>query len=153
MVKLHKQLKWIGNSLFILYIIMMAYFLFFSESYGRVGVERDYQYNLEPFREIKRYMQYYEVLGMKNVIVNLLGNVVAFMPYGFWLPVISKKCDGLFRILLCSLSCSLAVEVTQFVTKKGSFDVDDLLLNTMGGLLGFWCYRIIRYCENHQSHV
>ena len=75
---------------------------FFSENYGRTDTEREYRYNLVLFREIKRYLVYYEQLGIGNVILNLLGNIVAFMPYGFLLPMVNKACKNGWRIFLWS---------------------------------------------------
>ena len=140
MNKLKKRLCWLGNVLFVVYLITLAYLMFFSENYGRTDAGREYQYNLVLFREIKRYLIYHEQLGMGNVIINLLGNIAAFMPYGFWLPIMNRVCDGWLRILLWSLGFSLGVEVTQLITKTGAFDVDDLMLNTIGGLLGYGIY-------------
>ena len=134
--KRQKLWRCLGTVVFILYLIVLAYLLFFSENYGRTDTEREYRYNLVLFREIKRYLVYYEQLGMENVIINLLGNIVAFMPYGFLLPMVNKVCKNWWRIFFWSFGFSLGVEVTQLVTKTGAFDVDDLMLNTIGGLLG-----------------
>ena len=142
MNKRQKQLGYLGNIIFVLYLVVLAYLLFFSENYGRTDTEREYRYNLVLFREIKRYLVYHRQLGIGNVIVNLLGNIAAFMPYGFWLPKINKVCDGWWRILFWSFGFSLGVEIIQLVTKTGAFDVDDLMLNTVGGLLGFVVYKM-----------
>jgi len=77
--------------LFFLYFAVLFYFLFFSEKMGRTYSERAYHYNLVPFHEIQRFIQYYEVLGMKAVLLNLAGNVVAFVPFGFFLPVFADE--------------------------------------------------------------
>lgn len=145
MNKLQKRLCWLGNVLFVVYLITLAYLMFFSENYGRTEVGRDYRYNLELFREIKRYLVHYEQLGVGNVMVNLLGNIVVFMPYGFWLPIMNRVCDGWFRILFWSFGFSLGVEITQLITKTGACDVDDLMLNTIGGLLGYGVYRLLKW--------
>lgn len=144
MDKRQKQWSCLGTVVFVLYLVVLAYLLFFSENYGRTDTEREYRYNLVLFREIKRYLVYYEQLGIGNVILNLLGNIVAFMPYGFLLPMIKKTCKNGWRIFFWSLGFSFGVEVTQLVTKTGAFDVDDLMLNTIGGLLGFVVYRIFQ---------
>ena len=59
--------RFISNLLtvcFICYMILLVYFLFFSEEYGRNEPYTTYQYNLELFREIKRYLMYREQIGM-----------------------------------------------------------------------------------------
>ena len=116
--------------LFILYVLLLVYFLFFSEEYGRVTAEeRVYRYNLVPFVEI----------------TNLFGNVIGFIPYGFILPVIAHKCrNGLF-IVASGFSLSLLVETVQLIAKVGCFDVDDLILNTLGAAIGYMLFAVCNY--------
>ena len=91
MKKKHKfiirVISWI---LFIIYLVMMVYFLFFSEMLGRTPSDT-YHYNLKPFTEIQRYITYYRRLGSFYVLLNIVGNVLCFMPLGFVLPVLSYK--------------------------------------------------------------
>ena len=131
--------------LFLLYFGVLFYFLFFSEKMGRTFVEREYHYNLIPFLEIRRFIIHYEVLGIKAVLLNVVGNVVAFMPFGFFLPIFSGRCRYFFNTVFYTLELSLAVELLQLVTKVGSFDVDDLILNTLGGAMGFVVYHTARW--------
>lgn len=126
-------LSWIA---FVIYLIMMVYFLFFCEQLGRRPSDT-YHYNLKPFTEIKRYLNHIETLGCFNVMLNLLGNVVCFMPLGFVLPILSNRKWGAVRITIVSFLASMAIELMQLVTKLGSCDVDDILMNTLGGLLGY----------------
>ena len=127
---------------FLLYLILLSYFLFFSEGMGRTA-ELEYRYNLTLFREIKRFVYNVNVLGWKAVIVNVVGNVVAFMPFGYFIPRICKIHIGAFSVVLFSFEFSVLVEFLQLITKLGCFDVDDLFMNTIGGLLGYICYYII----------
>ena len=131
-----------GMILFILYLCALTYFLFFSEKYGRTMADREYSYNLVPFLEIKRFWNHREMLGFMAVFTNLAGNVLAFLPFGAILPVISRRTRGIFRIMLLSFEFSLLVECIQLVSKVGSFDVDDLLLNTLGGVMGYVFFKL-----------
>ena len=130
--------------LFIVYFAVLFYFLFFSEKMGRTYSERVYHYNLVPFYEIKRFIQYYEVLGMQAVLLNLAGNVAAFVPFGFFLPVFVGRCRKFLNTVFYSFELSLLVELIQLVTKVGSFDVDDIILNTIGGAIGYIVYKVVR---------
>lgn len=56
----------------------------FSESFGRTDTDRDYAYNLILFKEISRYFKYYNVLGFPLFMINIVGNIVAFAPFGFF---------------------------------------------------------------------
>lgn len=138
--KLIKVLAWI---IFTIYIIMLFYFMFFSERYGRTIIHSDYNYNLELFKEIKRFWNYREVLGMESVVLNLGGNVAGFIPFGIMIPFLSKKRRNFFLVTILTLEFSLLIEVTQLITKAGSFDVDDLLLNTLGGSIGYMVFVIV----------
>lgn len=138
----------IGIVLFLFYIVLLIYFLFFSEGYGRLGyAEREYSYNFHLFQEIRRFWVYRDQLGTFAVVTNLLGNVVGFVPFGFILPVIFNNARNGLLIVISGFTLSLCVETIQLVTKVGSFDVDDLLLNTLGAFIGyllFWICNTIR---------
>lgn len=138
-----KRYRILGKLLFVLYIIFLVYFLCFSEWYGRTGVASEYRYNLELFKEINRFIEYREELGVFAVFTNLFGNILIFVPYGFFVSMASKS-RGLFKTVFYSFVLSLGVEFFQLFTKVGSFDVDDLLLNTVGGVLG---YMIFLFCN------
>lgn len=101
-----------------------------------------YQYNLTPFKEIMRFICYRHVVGFQAFFINVFGNIIAFMPMGFFLSeVTGKKLNGIQILLLCFLF-SLSVETVQLLTKLGCFDVDDMILNTLGGFLGYLVNRI-----------
>ena len=103
-----RRIKHLGTMLFVLYVLLLIYFLFFSEEYGRVAAEeREYRYNLIPFIEIRRFWIYREQLGVFAVVTNLLGNVIGFIPYGFILPVIARKCRSGFFIILSGFGAGL----------------------------------------------
>mgnify|MGYP003374599921 CR=1 FL=1 len=124
-----KALRGLGKVLFVLYIGFLIYFLIFSDWYGRTGEMQEYHYNLVLFKEIKRFWQYRHQLGFFAMFTNLFGNVIIFIPFGFFLPMASKYRSWSFGLSLC-------VETFQLLTKVGSFDVDDILLNTIGGVTG-----------------
>ena len=134
-----------GWVLFILYLVALIYLMFFAESLGRTGnPQADYAYNLELFKEIRRFYIYREQLGWKAVVLNLGGNVAGFMPFGFFLPIVSRRGRKWYNTFILGFFLSLCIEITQLVFKVGSFDVDDLLLNTIGGILGFLCYKTVQ---------
>ncbi|HJB28100.1 MAG TPA: VanZ family protein [Candidatus Blautia faecavium] len=135
-----------GVFLFVIYVLLLMYLLFFSEGYGRVAeAEREYRYNLVPFVEIRRFWIYREQLGVFALFTNLIGNVLGFIPYGFILPVIHNGLRSGFLIILSGFGLSLCVETIQLVTKVGCFDVDDLILNTLGAALGYLAFAVCDY--------
>lgn len=132
-----------GKLLFVLYILFLFYFLLFSDWYGRSsGGMREYHYNLELFKEIRRFWTYREQLGF-FAFANLAGNVLIFVPFGFFMPMASRYWNrSFFLTVFYSFGLSFFVEVFQLLTKVGCFDVDDMLLNTLGGVCGYVMFAV-----------
>lgn len=156
---MNKKGKLWHKIIFALYIALLCYFLFFAEMFGRTEAAQEYHYNLVLFKEISRFWTNLHILGFWPVFYNIAGNVIGFMPYGFFLPVLSARVrgtgnrlvSGVLRVLLLSLLLSLFVETVQLAFKVGSFDVDDLLLNTLGGILGYIIYFVGMCCRKQNS--
>ena len=147
--------KWhrrVLSVLFIVYLILLFYFLFFSEGFGRTQFGEEYRYNLTLFKEITRFIRYRHLLGFKEVIINISGYVIAIIPIRYILPKLhTKKLNRILVVIHCFL-LSLLVEVIQLVFRLGCFDVDDLFLNTLGGLLGYLTYFIIKTIRNGKDN-
>lgn len=138
-----RRIRQIGILLFVVYVLLLIYFLFFSEGYGRLAEEeRIYRYNLKPFVEIQRFWVYRTQVGLSAFFMNIFGNVIGFIPLGFILPVIGRRWRSGFLIVLSGFSLSLCVETIQLVTKVGCFDVDDLILNTAGAAVGYLLFAV-----------
>lgn len=104
--------------------------------------ELDYRYNLVPFQEIRRFWIYREKVGFLAAFLNLAGNVIGFLPFGFIVPVMHKKMESFWKVSLLGFMFSLCVETIQLITKVGCFDVDDLILNTLGAMIGCGAFLI-----------
>ncbi|MCD7715189.1 MAG: VanZ family protein [Lachnospiraceae bacterium] len=131
-----KRIRILGACLFLLYMAGLIYFLFLSEDAGHGGAG-EYDYNIQPFREIIRYIRYRELLGIRAVLMNLVGNVIGFMPFGALVPLMWRSARKAWRTTLLSFEISALVEFSQLIFKVGCFDVDDMILNALGGLLGY----------------
>lgn len=127
---------------FVVYLALLVYFLFFAELLGRTTITEDFRYNLEPFKEIGRFIRYAKQLGMMTVFLNLAGNVLIFIPFGYFMGMLQRGRVLIFHGILWSFNLTLAVELLQLVSKAGCFDVDDLILNTLGGAIGVTVYKI-----------
>lgn len=136
------QKKAVRIVLFCLYLIVLSYLLFFAESFGR-GASGEYRYNFIPFTEIRRYLVHRETIGIFGVAVNLLGNIAAFMPFGYFMSGLTENKLKTVSVVLFSMEFSILVEVIQLVSKLGSCDVDDVILNTLGGWIGCLVYKCI----------
>lgn len=93
--------------------------------------------NFTLFKTIKMYIDYSYML---NSFENLVGNVVAFIPFGFLLPYIQQRCQSFPVLLLNAFLFVLGIEVFQLFSAFGAFDVDDILLNCAGAALGWIAY-------------
>lgn len=138
-----KNLRLVWRILFLLYILLLIYFLFFAEWYGRTSeVYVEPQYNLIPFLEIRRFWVYREQIGIWNVFLNLAGNVIGFIPFGFILPIMSPNMQRSGLVVFFGMMMSIMVEAMQLLGHVGSCDVDDVILNTTGAFLGYICFSI-----------
>ena len=139
MTKATRKVRIFGRIFFVAYMILALYFMFFSETLDRTMVSDQYRYNLTLFKEITRFWIMRHTYGWNITIINLLGNVVCFMPFGFLLPMVSKRSvfKNFLSVTFLAMLFSIGIETAQLVTKVGAFDVDDIFLNTIGGLLGY----------------
>lgn len=134
----NRRKKLVLGTVFILYLMGLLYFTIFAESMGRnpsAGAECA-GYNLIPFTEIRRFWVYRSRLGFGAVALNLFGNIAAFVPCGLLLPHVFKRCDGPGSTVLFGFIISLLIECTQYIFSVGSFDVDDIMLNSLGVMTG-----------------
>ena len=134
----------VKNAIFAGYLACLSYGLFFADSFGRA--DRDTaSYNLVPFTEIRRYMSRVDVIGSARVLINLAGNIVVFIPFGFLLPAMWPKGEKHHPIaaVLVTITFSTVVELLQYLTRSGIADVDDVILNSIGGFVGYLLYRAV----------
>ena len=138
-----KKVRAVCSVLFVLYIICIVYFLIFSDMFGRGHGYDEMRYNLTPFLEIKRFIKYRSYMTTTSVMLNLVGNVLAFVPFGMLIRWVRGKKTGFFTATLAAFTFSLCIELIQLITKLGVFDVDDIIMNTFGGMLGYIIYYIL----------
>lgn len=124
----------------LIYASLLIYLVLFSQGFGRVASIREY--NLVPFSTISRYLKYRSTFGNINFYINIYGNIIAFMPLGYFLFVLEKK-HRLYKSILVPFITSLCIEIAQIKMSVGSFDVDDIILNTFGGFIIYFLMYII----------
>lgn len=77
-------------------------------------------------------------------IYNLAGNIATFMPLGFLLTLALKKINNKKIILSISLTLIVIAETAQLVTRRGVFDMDDIILNMVGVGIGYYICKIMK---------
>ena len=100
---------------------------------------RDGLWNLTPLKNVLPYFR----KGGWEFTVNILGNLGVFMPIGFLLPWFLDRPLTWRSVVLASMGLSIVIEFGQWLTGARVADIDDVLLNTIGGALGFALHRLI----------
>ena len=99
------------------------------------------------FRMLPPFWSYIEILKghpkAYSYATEIVLNMLMLVPVGFLLPVLVKK-----NVILYGFLCSLCIEIFQLVTKRGYFEVNDLLHNTIGVVIGYGLYKLAaRICR------
>ena len=138
------------TALFIAYCALMLWLLFDRPGYVE-GIpyweQVSGQLNLIPFRTLRLFAQLLDSTRpayVRAAVINLVGNVIMFIPLGFLLPRVFPKCATLRRVLPVTAAIIIAVEIIQLFTLVGSCDIDDLILNVLGSALGFRIHSFIK---------
>jgi glycopeptide antibiotics resistance protein len=142
------KLKVIVLFFFLCYISLLFYLLFFSAY--RINVQGTIAYNILPFRTINAYIYHFEGFKFSMVTDNFFGNIAAFLPLGFLLPLLIKKLS-LLKVISLSFFFSFLIEITQFLFRVGALDVDDMILNSLGGGIGYLLLVLLRILVSRKS--
>ena len=101
-------------------------------------------YSFIPFATIGEYLSGDGFSDRAAAIRNILGNIAIFIPCGLYVRTLLK--DKSFKKgLIIVIITSIAIEIIQLIFAIGACDIDDLLLNTAGGIIGLLTYKAIRY--------
>ena len=147
--KQHNFLQITVQASFFIYVFavlqLTGYFILFKEisSHGwwdkmNHRIETHDRVNLEPFKTI----DIYQTWGKQ-----ILGNFVMLLPLGIYLPLIYSRLRKAYNFFAVSLICflvSVGIELLQLATSYRSTDIDDVILNTLGGGAGFLIYQLIK---------
>ena len=96
--------------------------------------------NLIPFKTIIPYL-----LGKGGLIIgglNIGGNILLLIPIGFLFPFVFQQMNWK-KTLALSIAAGLSIELTQVILKVGIFDIDDVILNAIGVIIGYWGFLIL----------
>ena len=129
--------------------LFMLIFILYVMCLFEVVTIQDYNYGLSnfiPFHEIFRYE-----IGSRLFVKNILGNILLFLPYGYFASCyINNK--RVFPTLFLTLIISVTIELVQLNIGR-TFDIDDVFLNTCGGVLGYYLYRFMDTISNYLPSV
>ena len=94
--------------------------------------------NLIPFF----YITDYDV--KREALINIIGNVSLFIPTGIILPILYKRLNSFWKVLLTGAGISFCIEVIQLLLPNSVTDIDDLILNTVGVIIGYAVFSLVR---------
>lgn len=132
--------------IFAVYCALMVWLLFGRVQYAPSQVVENV--NPVPLETIMRFcrvlMGDFPTDMKRHAVVNLVGNVIMFVPLGFFTSLLWQRFRPLWRCALLGGGMIVCVEVTQLLIRVGSCDFDDLLLNVVGICLGYGFMRLVR---------
>ncbi len=99
--------------------------------------------NLVPFKTIMTFVKEFDSMySTSQIMLNLFGNVCAFMPMALFLPLLFKRQNKVFQFVITLILMILGIEFLQLITGSGRFDIDDLILNLFGAVLVYLLFKI-----------
>ena len=99
--------------------------------------------NLVPFKTIMTFVKEFDSMySTSQIMLNLFGNVCAFMPMALFLPLLFKRQNKVFQFVITLTLMILGIEFLQLITGSGRFDIDDLILNLFGAVLVYLLFKI-----------
>lgn len=125
------------------YTIFLLYMMFFAS--GRTEFTMGF-IQINPFMTIRHFIA--DHVPLQDVAINLFGNFFVFAPYG----LLGLKFPRLNNIALLTTGFILAIaliELTQYITARGTADIDDIFLNTLGMMFGYYIYNKF-YLQSHK---
>jgi glycopeptide antibiotics resistance protein len=137
------------QSSFLVYVFMVltltGYFILFREiaAHGwwhRVlhRVQTKERINLHPFLMFRQF---------RLASTQVIGNLVMLLPLGIYIPLLFPGLSGFFRVFIICLCVSISIELMQLITSVRSTDIDDVILNTFGAVIGYVLYKFLRLID------
>lgn len=123
-----KGMKWSAGWLLVEYLILLLYLTVFVRN-----VQAEWTYNISPFWSYQAIRE-----GRDDILVQVIMNVLAFIPIGLLLDTF--KGMKWWHILLIGLCFSLLIELLQLVLKRGLTEIDDVVHNGVGCMIGYWVF-------------
>jgi len=137
------------QSSFLVYVFMVltltGYFILFREiaAYGwwhrvLLRVQTKERINLHPFLMFKQF---------RLASTQVIGNLVMLLPLAIYIPLLFPRLSGFFRVFIICLCASISIELMQLITSVRSTDIDDVILNTSGAVIGYVLYKFLRLLD------
>lgn len=124
-------------------ITIFKYSSFYDIFTGRFSGFRSL--NLIPFKTVRDFIDIVKKYGaFLWAFSNIIGNILIVVPLGFCLPLLFIKMRDIRWVMLITVLVSLMIESCQYIFSMGSADIDDLIMNTLGGVCGYLAYILLK---------
>lgn len=131
----------IALNIFFLYFLAMVSFTIFKNGHLMMNFDNYGYANLIPFKEtLKMFTD--DFGSTRRALYNVFGNILLFVPLGFFIPLFYEKYNSLLKVTFYGMLASITIEGIQYLTAMNITDIDDVIFNTLGALVGALCYRI-----------
>lgn len=145
--------KALTYAVFVCYVLLLVKILFVSRL-SSAGIFSGYisrRINIIPFSTIMEYIRASGVIS-QFAFANIAGNIIMFVPLGVYLPFFKKDKRVVVNLLLI-FAISLLVEILQWILAIGAADIDDIILNCLGGFIGILGYKLLRLILRAEKNV
>lgn len=96
-------------------------------------------FSFHPFRAWREAWNNFSVTSWANVLLN----IAMLIPFGILIPLLFQRCKKWNYMLLASLGLVFYIEMTQYLTGRGIFDIDDIFGNTLGAMIGYFLLKLV----------
>ncbi len=136
------KLREVFINLFFIYFLILVNLTIFKFEELIINFDTRFYINYIPFVEtIKRFRNDFADIHIS--LYNVIGNILLFIPLGFCIPLFFNKKNKLSKVILYGFTASLTIEVLQLFTPYSITDIDDIIFNTLGTVIGFIIFNII----------
>lgn len=149
------------SSFFIKDFIIKIIYVGYVSALVQITIIRDWNNffnisNLNYSINMIQYIPFYTIvesyhLGRWQLIYHVLGNMLWFLPFGFISPVIIKNITNIKKIIILSFIFSFSIELLQFLLNSGISDIDDIILNILGSILGYNIYKLFMLLKSNYN--
>lgn len=127
--------------------------MFFGFGRPQLVELREYRYSLIPVR-IPLWLPNHFSIDIIKLWIFALGNLLAFVPFGILVPkVFEKHFNTYFKFIVLFVLFILCMEIAQMVTYLGSYDIEDIIVNTMGASIGFYSYKVSERMNTRRKNL
>ena len=95
------------------------------------------------------YLMDYEI--RREALINLIGNTAMFVPLGIVWPICFRQLNTHMKVIAAGMGCSLLIEILQLPFYDRVSDIDDLILNSLGFLMGYGIYLLVKKCKKRAA--